>query len=261
MVREFSAGGVVIRRLSGELVDCRHRAPKGGLRRLPGAPAQGPQTIDPKIVLALPKGLVDPGEKPEETALREVREETGVTATLIAKLADIKYVYVRSWGDKEKVFKIVTFYLLRYQSGRIDEVTPEMRVEVRRALWLPARRCSAQSLPIGGERQVVRKAPGISANLIRRTDRYAAHATRRTHFTAGLFVRDVVIGMADGLTVPFALAAGLSGAVRSTRLIVVGGLAEIAAGSIAMGLGGYLAARGDAEHYDHGTAARRARDR
>jgi len=70
------------------------------------------------------------------------------------------------------------------------------------------------------------------------------------HFTAGNFVRDVVIGMSDGLTVPFALAAGLSGAVQDTRLIVVGGLAEIAAGSIAMGLGGYLAARGDAEHYD-----------
>jgi vacuolar iron transporter family protein len=69
------------------------------------------------------------------------------------------------------------------------------------------------------------------------------------HFTASNFVRDVVIGMADGLTVPFALAAGLSGAVQSTRLVVVGGLAEIAAGSIAMGLGGYLAARGDAEHY------------
>jgi VIT1/CCC1 family predicted Fe2+/Mn2+ transporter len=70
------------------------------------------------------------------------------------------------------------------------------------------------------------------------------------HFTSGNFVRDVVIGMADGLTVPFALAAGLSGAVQNTRLIVVGGLAEIAAGSIAMGLGGYLAARGDAEHYE-----------
>jgi VIT1/CCC1 family predicted Fe2+/Mn2+ transporter len=70
------------------------------------------------------------------------------------------------------------------------------------------------------------------------------------HFTAGEFVRDVVIGMSDGLTVPFALAAGLSGAVSSTRLIVIGGLAEIAAGSIAMGLGGYLAARGDAEHFD-----------
>jgi VIT1/CCC1 family predicted Fe2+/Mn2+ transporter len=70
------------------------------------------------------------------------------------------------------------------------------------------------------------------------------------HFTSSNFVRDIVIGMADGLTVPFALAAGLSGAVQNTRLIVVGGLAEIAAGSIAMGLGGYLAARGDAEHYE-----------
>jgi vacuolar iron transporter family protein len=70
------------------------------------------------------------------------------------------------------------------------------------------------------------------------------------HFTAGNFVRDVVIGMADGLTVPFALAAGLSGVSQDTRVIVVGGLAEIAAGSIAMGLGGYLAARGDAEHYE-----------
>ena len=69
------------------------------------------------------------------------------------------------------------------------------------------------------------------------------------HFTAGNFVRDVVIGMSDGLTVPFALAAGLSGAVQNSRLIVVGGLAEVAAGSIAMGLGGYLAARGDAEQY------------
>jgi VIT1/CCC1 family predicted Fe2+/Mn2+ transporter len=78
-----------------------------------------------------------------------------------------------------------------------------------------------------------------------------AHADHvETHFMATNFVRDVVIGMADGLTVPFALAAGLSGAVQNTRLIVVGGLAEIAAGSIAMGLGGYLAARGDAEHYE-----------
>jgi VIT1/CCC1 family predicted Fe2+/Mn2+ transporter len=69
------------------------------------------------------------------------------------------------------------------------------------------------------------------------------------HFTAGETVRDIVIGMSDGLTVPFALAAGLSGAVSSTAIIVTAGLAEIAAGSIAMGLGGYLAARSDAEHY------------
>lgn len=70
------------------------------------------------------------------------------------------------------------------------------------------------------------------------------------HFTSGEIVRDVVIGMADGLTVPFALAAGLSGAVDLTAIIVTAGLAEIVAGSIAMGLGGYLAGRSDAEHYD-----------
>lgn len=69
------------------------------------------------------------------------------------------------------------------------------------------------------------------------------------HFTSSEMVRDIVIGMADGLTVPFALAAGLSGAVDGTRIVVVAGLAEIAAGAIAMGLGGYLAAKNDAEHY------------
>lgn len=71
------------------------------------------------------------------------------------------------------------------------------------------------------------------------------------HFTAGNTVRDIVIGMSDGLTVPFALAAGLTGAISQSRIIVTAGFAEIAAGSIAMGLGGYLAARGDAEHYTH----------
>jgi len=71
------------------------------------------------------------------------------------------------------------------------------------------------------------------------------------HFTASETVRDVVIGMSDGLTVPFALAAGLTGAVASTGIVVTAGLAEIAAGSIAMGLGGYLAARTDREHYHH----------
>lgn len=69
------------------------------------------------------------------------------------------------------------------------------------------------------------------------------------HFTAGEAVRDVVIGMSDGLTVPFALAAGLTGAIASSHIILTAGFAEIAAGSIAMGLGGYLAARSEAEHY------------
>ncbi|MGI8640821.1 MAG: VIT1/CCC1 transporter family protein [Pyrinomonadaceae bacterium] len=70
------------------------------------------------------------------------------------------------------------------------------------------------------------------------------------HFTSGAVVRDVVIGMADGLTVPFALAAGLSGAVETTGIIVTAGFAEIVAGSIAMGLGGYLAGKSDVEHFD-----------
>jgi vacuolar iron transporter family protein len=70
------------------------------------------------------------------------------------------------------------------------------------------------------------------------------------HFTAGDVVRDIVIGMSDGLTVPFALAAGLTGAIDNSHIVVTAGMAEIAAGSIAMGLGGYLAARGDAEHYN-----------
>jgi len=77
------------------------------------------------------------------------------------------------------------------------------------------------------------------------------------HFTAGDTVRDIVIGMSDGLTVPFALAAGLTGAITQSRLIITAGFAEIAAGSIAMGLGGYLAARGDAEHYRHELARER----
>src|SRR5467141_1694281 len=77
------------------------------------------------------------------------------------------------------------------------------------------------------------------------------------HFTSSAVVRDIVIGMADGLTVPFALAAGLTGAIAQAGIIVTAGLAEIAAGSIAMGLGGYLAAKSDAEHY----AKERERDK
>jgi VIT1/CCC1 family predicted Fe2+/Mn2+ transporter len=76
------------------------------------------------------------------------------------------------------------------------------------------------------------------------------------HFTASETVRDIVIGMSDGLTVPFALAAGLSGAVEASAIIITAGLAEVAAGAIAMGLGGYLAARTDAEHF----ATERARE-
>src|SRR5258706_12125127 len=75
------------------------------------------------------------------------------------------------------------------------------------------------------------------------------HHTEK-HFQSSEVVRDIVIGMSDGLTVPFALAAGLTGAIAASKLIVVAGLAEVGAGCIAMGLGGYLAAHGDAEHYE-----------
>jgi len=156
MVREFSAGGVVLRRMSGAW-SIAVIEPARDDSEPPKAPASGRRKVARKTVLALPKGLVDPGEKPEQTALREVHEETGITATLTGKLADIKYVYVRSWGDGQRVFKIVSFFLLRYQSGRIDDVSSAMRVEVRRALWLPLEDASAK-LAYGGERQVVRKA-------------------------------------------------------------------------------------------------------
>src|SRR6267143_4940095 len=158
MVREFSAGGVVVRRMSGRWWIAAIEPEKEESEPSPAKTRSNRRRTAPrKTVFALPKGLVEAGEKPEEAARREVREETGVTARLIGKLADIHYAYVRSWGDKQRVFKIVSFYLLRYQSGRIDDITPEMRVEVRRALWLPLEDAPAK-LAYGGERQVVRKA-------------------------------------------------------------------------------------------------------
>src|ERR1700758_439394 len=162
MIREFSAGGVVLRRMLGAwhiaVIEPQKEASETVREENSEAgEAKKRRSASVKTVLALPKGLIDAGEKPEETAVREVREETGVTATLIRKLADSKYVYVRSWGDKQRVFKIVSFYLFRYESGRIDDVTPEMRVEVRRALWFPLEEATTK-LAYGGERQVARKA-------------------------------------------------------------------------------------------------------
>jgi 8-oxo-dGTP pyrophosphatase MutT (NUDIX family) len=109
------------------------------------------------IVFALPKGLIDPGEKPLETALREVFEETGVTADLVTKLGDIKYVYTRSWAGGERVFKIVSFYLMRYRSGRIDDIALEMRIEVARALWMRLEE-APKLLAYKGEQQMARRA-------------------------------------------------------------------------------------------------------
>jgi 8-oxo-dGTP pyrophosphatase MutT (NUDIX family) len=151
MVREISAGGVVIQRLSGAW-NIAAIEPQKEASQAPPVRKRS-QTL----LLALPKGLVDQGEKPEQTAIREVREETGVTATPITKLGDIKYVYVRSWGDKQRVFKIVSFYLLRYQSGEIDDIDSEMRIEVKRALWVPLDE-AARRLAYRGEREIVQRA-------------------------------------------------------------------------------------------------------
>ena len=151
MVREISAGGVVVQR-SGEGWQLAVIEP-----RKEASASAGRRKKSQKVTLALPKGLVDPGEKPEQSALREVFEETGLTAKLITKLLDIKYVYVRSWGDQERVFKIVSFYLFKYASGRIDEIAPEMRIEVNRALWIPLEE-AARRLTYRGERDAVRRA-------------------------------------------------------------------------------------------------------
>ena len=111
-----------------------------------------------KQVLALPKGLIDPGEKPDQTAVREVREETGLTGSVLTKLSDIKYIYVRTWGDKQRVFKIVSFYLLQYESGTIDDISPAMRIEVKQAQWIPLEGAERR-LAYRGEREVIRLAP------------------------------------------------------------------------------------------------------
>ena len=158
MVREISSGGVVIRKKDGTWWMAAIELPSGA----PGTVAVSDSTqraVRPKTkpVLCLPKGLVDPGEKPLEAALREVREETGITAVPITKLGDSKYVYVRSWSDGERVFKIVSFYLLRYDSGRIDDIAEAMRVEVGRAKWVRLED-AAKLLAYRGEKQMARQA-------------------------------------------------------------------------------------------------------
>ena len=151
MVREISAGGVVVQR-AGEGWNLAVIEPQNE-----AASARTARKTSQKLVLALPKGLVDPGEMPEQTAVREVREETGLVATPVTKLGDIKYVYVRSWGDRQRVFKIVSFFLLRYSSGAIDDLVPEMRVEVKRAAWIPLDE-GPRKLAYRGERDMVKRA-------------------------------------------------------------------------------------------------------
>src|SRR5271155_1358746 len=154
MVREISAGGVVVRRKPEgwqlAVIEPRRDSP-------PVPSGSTAKKTSQKMLLALPKGLVDPGEKPEQTAVREVMEETGLTAVPVTKLGDIKYAYVRTWGGKERVFKIVSFYLFLYQSGQIDEIDPEMRIEVKQALWIPLED-AVRKLAYRGEKDMVRRA-------------------------------------------------------------------------------------------------------
>jgi 8-oxo-dGTP pyrophosphatase MutT (NUDIX family) len=135
--RDFSAGAVVVRRLKG-------RWWLAAIR--PGGKPQG--------VWALPKGQIAPGDSADATALREVAEETGVEGRLVAKLGDIRYVY--TWKG-ERVFKVVSFFLLRYSRGRIDDLPPEHRHEVAEARWLPLDE-APKLLAYKGEREMASEA-------------------------------------------------------------------------------------------------------
>jgi 8-oxo-dGTP pyrophosphatase MutT (NUDIX family) len=108
----------------------------------------------PPGVWALPKGLIADGEEPAAAAQREVTEETGVEVRLVEKLGDVRYVY--TWAG-ERVFKVVSFYLLRYRRGRLGELAPEDRHEVAEARWLPLDEAE-QLLAYRGEREMAAKA-------------------------------------------------------------------------------------------------------
>jgi 8-oxo-dGTP pyrophosphatase MutT (NUDIX family) len=142
MRREFSAGGVVVRKLRGRW----HMA---AIR--PGGRPAG--------VWTLPKGVIEPGQSPEETALREVAEETGLRGESLGKLGDVKYVYTESWegGSGERVFKVVSFFLVRATGGRIGDIPSEHAHEVAEAKWLPLEE-APKLLAYKGEREMAAKA-------------------------------------------------------------------------------------------------------
>ena len=110
-------------------------------------------------VWALPKGLIDPGERGLETAIREVYEETGLRARGERKLGDVRYVY--TW-DGERIFKVVSFFLLHARAGRIGELPPGMEIEVAEARWLPLDE-APQLLAYRGERDMAERARGVLA--------------------------------------------------------------------------------------------------
>ena len=115
----------------------------------------------PAGVWALPKGLIDPGETGAETAVREVAEETGLTGRLEQKLGDVRYVYTRGG---ERIFKVVSFFLLRWRGGRIGELPAGMELEVAEARWLPLDE-APRLLAYGGEREMAKQAIAALSNL------------------------------------------------------------------------------------------------
>jgi 8-oxo-dGTP pyrophosphatase MutT (NUDIX family) len=135
--REFSAGGVLVRKLKGDWMLAAIR---------PAGKAQG--------VWALPKGNIGRDEDPRETARREVQEETGANGRLVEKLGDVRYVY--TW-DGERIFKVVSFFLLRYSRGRLGELPPETAHEVAEVRWLPLAE-APKLLAYGGERDMAARA-------------------------------------------------------------------------------------------------------
>jgi 8-oxo-dGTP pyrophosphatase MutT (NUDIX family) len=135
--REFSAGGVLVRRLGGRWVVAAIR---------PAGKREG--------IWALPKGRIGPGEDPAATAVREVEEETGARGRLERKLGDVRYVF--TW-EGERIFKVVSFYLLRYAGGRLGQLAAEHRHEVAEARWLPLDE-APKLLAYKGEREMAEKA-------------------------------------------------------------------------------------------------------
>ena len=148
MQREFSAGGVLVRRLGGRWMVAAIR-PAG----------------KPAGLWALPKGRIDEGESGEATAVREVAEETGAHGRSLGKLGDVKYVY--TWPPKpaegERIFKIVSFFLVRYQGGRLGDVPEAFRHEVAEVKWLPLAD-APRLLAYGGEKEMAKKALGFLEN-------------------------------------------------------------------------------------------------
>jgi 8-oxo-dGTP pyrophosphatase MutT (NUDIX family) len=142
MRREFSSGGILVRRLRGRWMVAAIR------------PAGRPVGL-----WALPKGQIDKGESGEETALREIAEETGATGRSLGKLGDVRYWF--NW-EGERIFKVVSFFLVRYESGKLGEIPAEFRHEVAEVRWLPLDD-APRLLAYEGERRLAEKAIAVLA--------------------------------------------------------------------------------------------------